>query len=83
MDGTNSINTTEEFSSDEEDELLPEDWNDLGLDDELAKMAMDELTSAEIDDSQGDSFDNIPKDIPFSALNALLNLSFVAVLQAD
>ena len=28
MDGTNSMNITEEFSSDEEDELLPEDWND-------------------------------------------------------
>ena len=83
MDGTNSMNPTEEFSSDEEDELLPEDWNDLGLDDELVKMAMDELTLAEIDDSQGESFDNMPTDIPFSALNALLNLSFNAVLQAD
>ena len=83
MDGTNRINTTEEFSSDEEDELLPEDWNDLGLDDELAKMAMDELTLAEINDSQGESFDNMPKDIPFSAPNALLNLRFDAVLQAD
>ena len=83
MDVTNSINTMEEFSSDEEDELLPEDWNDLGLDDELAEMAMDELTLAEIDNSQDESFDNMPKDIPFSALNALLNLSFDAVLQAD
>ena len=82
MDVTNSMNPTEEFSSDEEDELLPEDWNDLGLDDEFAKMAMDELTLAEIDDSQGESFDNMPTDIPFSALNALLNLSFDAVLQA-
>lgn len=26
---------------------------------------------------------NMPTDIPFSALNALLNLSFDAVLQAD
>ena len=57
-DVTNSMNPTEEFSSDEEDELLPEDWNDLGLDDELVKMAMDELTLAEIDDSRGQSFDN-------------------------
>lgn len=30
MEGTNNINTMEEFSSDEEDELLPEDWKDLG-----------------------------------------------------
>ena len=55
MDATNSMNTTEEFSSDEEDVLLPEDWNDLGVDDELVKMAMDELTLAEIDDSRGES----------------------------
>lgn len=83
MEGTNNINTMEEFSSDEEDELLPEDWKDLGLDDELAEMAMDELTLAEIDDSQDESIDNMPKDIPFSALNALMNLSFDAVLQVD
>ena len=74
MDGTNSINTMDEISSDGEDELLPEDWNDPGLDDELAEMAMDELTLAEIDDSQDESFDNMPKDIPFSALNALFQL---------
>ena len=78
MDGTNSTDTMEEFSSDEEDDLLPEDWNDLGLDDELAEMAMDELTPAEIDDSK-ESIDSMPKDIPFSALNALLNLSFDAL----
>ena len=35
--------------------LIPENWNDLGLDDELVKMAMDELTLAEIDDSRGES----------------------------
>ena len=82
MDGTNSMNITEEFSSDEEDELLPEDWNDWVMN--LSKwQIMDELTLAEIDDSQGESFDNMPTDIPFSALNALLNLSFDAVLQAD
>jgi len=80
MDGIDSPTTMEEFSSDEEDELLPEDWNDLGLDDELAEMAMDELTLGEIDDSQDESIDNMPQDIPFSALNALLNLSFDAVL---
>ena len=68
MDGT-----MEEFSSDEEDDLLPEDWNDLGLDDELAEMAIDELTLAEIDDSKDESNDSMPKDIPISALNALLN----------
>ena len=80
MDGTNGINTMEEFSSDEEDELLPEDWNDLGLDDELAEMAMNELTLAEIDDSQCVSIYNMPKDIPISVLNILMNLSFDAVL---
>lgn len=46
-------------------------------------MAMEELTLAEIDDSQDESIDNMPKDIPFSALNALMNLSFDAVLQVD
>ena len=81
MDCTNSTDAMEEFSSDEEDDLLPEDWNDLGLDDELAEMAMDELTLTEIDDDSKDaSIDSMPKDIPFSALNALLNLSFDAVI---
>lgn len=60
MDGTSSVNTTENFTPDEADRLLLEDWNDLRLDDELAKMAMDKLTLAEIDDSQGESFDNMP-----------------------
>ena len=46
----------------------------------LAEMAMDELTLAEIDNSKDESIDSMPKDIPFSALNALLNLSFDAVI---
>ena len=77
MDGTNSTDTMEEFSSDEEDDLLPEDWNDLGLDDELAEMTMDELTLAEIDDSKDESIDSMPKDIPFSALKCSIELKFI------
>ncbi|XP_078355691.1 bifunctional 3'-5' exonuclease/ATP-dependent helicase WRN-like [Oculina patagonica] len=68
----------DELSSDEENDLLPEDWNDLLLDEELAEMAIEELTQA--DDSQDESFDSAPKDVPFVALNALMNLSFDAVL---
>ena len=76
MDHTNSTDTMEEFSSDEEDDLLPEDWNDLGLDDELAEMAMDELTLAEIDDSKDESIDSMSNDIPFSALKCSIELKF-------
>ena len=61
--------------------FLPEDWNDLRIDDELAEMAMDGLAFPEMDQSEDDSVDIDPnKDVPFSALHALLNLSFDAVL---
>ena len=43
-------------------------------------MAMDELTLADMDDSQDESIDSLPSNVPFSALNALLNLSSDAVL---
>ena len=79
MDATDPVDVDDEFSSDEEDSL-PEDWDDLGLDDELAEMAMDELTLPDMDDSQDESIDNLPSNVSFSALNALLNLSFDAVL---
>ena len=79
MDPTEPVDVADEFSSDEEDSL-PEDWDDLGLDDELAEMEMDELTVADLDDSQEESIDNLPSNVPFSALNALLNLSFDTVL---
>lgn len=79
MDATDPVDVDDEFSSDEEDSLS-EDWDDLGLDDELAEMAMDELTLPDMDDSQDESIDNFPSNVPFSALNALLNLSFDAVL---
>ena len=79
MDATDPVDVDDEFSSDEEDSL-PEDWDDLGLDDELAEMAIDELTLPDMDDSQDESIDNLPSNVSFSALNALLNLSFDAVL---
>ena len=81
MDDISLIEHEDEYSSDEEDDFLPEDWNDLRIDDELAEMAMDGMAFPEMDESEDDSIDNDHnKDVPFSALHALLNLSFDAVL---
>ena len=43
MKGSTDV-PVDEISVDEEDCLLPDDWNDLGLDEELASMAIDELS---------------------------------------
>ena len=67
-----------DLSSDEE-ELLPEDWNDLALDDELADMAIENLSLSQMDDSNNASMDNAHSAVPFAALNAVMNLSFDAV----
>ena len=72
----------DEISSDEEDCLLPDDWSDLGLDEELALMAIDELNFLQmsgLNDSLGCSTNDV--DIPYEAINALMNLSFDAVLE--
>jgi hypothetical protein len=37
-------NVSDDFSSDDEDDLLLDDWEDLGVDEELAMMAIDELS---------------------------------------
>ena len=58
MDGTDQVDVTDEFSSHEEDDSLPEDCNAPGLDDELAKMALDELTLCEVGDSQFESIES-------------------------
>ena len=82
MNDISLIELEDEYSSDQEDDFSPEDWNDLRIiDDELAEMAMDGLAFPEMDESEDDSVDIDPnKDVPFSALHALLNLSFDAVL---
>ena len=71
--------TVEEIASDEEDDLLPDDWNDLGTGEELAMMAIDELSFQMDIENDDDSIDTT-NNVPFSALNALINLSFDAVL---
>ena len=55
MDCTDQVDVTDEFTSHEEDDSLPEDCNAPGLDDELAEMALDELTLGEVGDSQFES----------------------------
>ena len=79
MNATGPVDVADEFSSDEE-ESLPEDWDDLGLDANLGQMAVDELTLADMNNSQNESIDNLRSNVPFSALNVLLNSSFDAVL---
>lgn len=71
---------SEDFSSDEEDDLLPEDWNSILVDKEVAELAMEELSQTDMNDSEDDSTDNVLRDVPATALNALMNLSFNAVL---
>ena len=73
----------DDLSCDEED-ILPEDWRDLALDDELADMATENLSLSQMDDSNNASMDNAsmdnaPTEVPFAALNAMMNLSFDAV----
>jgi hypothetical protein len=40
----------DDVSSDEEEYLLPEDWNDLRTDEELAMLAINEMSLTELDD---------------------------------
>ncbi|CAB3982612.1 Hypothetical predicted protein [Paramuricea clavata] len=65
----------EDLFSDEEEYLLPEDWNDLGTDEELAILAINEMS---LDDEA--SFE-VTDDVPFTALNALLEMSFDAIVE--
>lgn len=80
MVGTDLTVVSEDFSSDEEDDLLPEDWNSILVDKELAELAIEELSQIDMNDSEDDSTDNVLRDVPATALNALMNLSFDAVL---
>lgn len=66
--------------SDEEEEFFGSDWNDLALDDEMANMVLDNLSFSQWEDSMEESVEEAQVDIPFSALNAVVNLSFDAVL---
>ena len=68
--------------SDEEEEFFGSDWNDLALDDEMANMVLDNLSFSQWGDSMEESVEEAQVDIPFSALNALVNLSFDAVLDS-
>lgn len=80
MVGADLTVVSEDFSSDEEDDLLPEDWNSILVDKELAELASEELSQIDMNDSEDDSTDNVLRDVPATALNALMNLSFNAVL---
>ena len=65
----------DELSSDEEDSWLPADWNDLGFDEELAMLAIDELSQTDIDETSIDA-----ANVPVPVLNAVLDMSFNAVI---
>lgn len=67
----------DDVSSDEEEYLLPEDWNNLGTDEEFAMLAINEMSLTELDDEA--SFE-VTDDVPFPALNALLEMSFDAIV---
>ena len=65
----------------EESDFLGNDWNDLVVDDELANMVIDNLSFSQWDESADESADEqVDAGVPFAALNAVLNLSFDAVL---
>ena len=68
--------------SDEEEEFFGSDWNDLALDNEIANMVLDNLSFSQLEDSMEESDEEPQGDIPFSALNAMVNLSFDAVLES-
>ncbi|XP_068689653.1 uncharacterized protein [Montipora foliosa] len=81
MVATNTNESVEEYSPDEEDDLLlPEDWNNLLLDKELVEMAIEEFSQIEMNDSDDTFSDSVLKEVPSTALTALMNLSFDAVL---
>lgn len=64
--------------SDDEEEFFGSDWNDLA--DEMANMVLESLSFSQFEDSLEESVEEAQFDVPFSALNALMNLSFDAVL---
>ena len=68
--------------SDEEEEFFGSDWNDLALDNEIANMVLDNLSFSQLEDSMEESDEEPQGDIPFSALNAMVNLSFDVVLES-
>ena len=73
--------SSEDECSDEESDFLGNDWNDLVLDDELANMVIDNLSFSQWDESADECADEqVDAGVPFAALNAVLNLSFDAVL---
>ena len=72
MVGTDLTVVSEDFSADEEDDLLPEDWNSILVDKELAKLAIiEELSQIDMNDSEDDSTDNVLRDVPATALKTL------------
>lgn len=74
--------SSDDEMSDEEEEFFDSDWNDLALDDEMANMVLDNLSFTQWEDSMEESVEEAQIDIPFSALNAVVNLSFDAVLDS-
>ena len=75
------IGSDDEMSH-EEEEFFGSDWNDLALDNEIANMVLDNLSFSQLEDSMEESDEEPQGDIPFSALNAMVNLSFDAVLDS-
>ena len=74
------IGSDDEMS--DEEEFFGSDWNDLALDNEIANMVLDNLSFSQLEDSMEESDEEPQGDIPFSALNAMVNLSFDAVLDS-
>ena len=71
MVGTDLTVVSEDFSADEEDDLLPEDWNSILVDKELAELAIiEELSQIDMNDSEDDSTDNVLRDVPATALKS-------------
>jgi hypothetical protein len=69
------VNVSDDFSSDDEDDLLLDDWEDLGVDEELAMLAIDELSINQTNVTDEDSV-NDTSDVSFAVINALLNSTF-------
>lgn len=75
------IGSDDEISDDEE-EFIGSDWNNLALDNEMANMVLENLSFSQWEDSMVESVEEAQVDIPFSALNALMSLNFDAVLDS-
>ncbi len=68
---------SDKFSPEDEDDLLLDDWEDLGVDEELAMMAIDELISInQTNQTDDDSANDTSIEVSFAVLNALLNSTF-------